>query len=1307
MSDASEVGFPVVGVGASAGGLEALREFVQAISRDSGMCYVVVQHLAPDHPSIMDQLLASHSQIPVVKIEHGAWLKPNVVYVIPAGPELTLKDGRFRLHQKPPERGLRTPIDRFFQSLSEQIGRRAYCVVLSGTGSDGTAGLRAIKAAGGVAIAQELRSARFSGMPENAAATGLVDFVLTPERIARRLQEIEAHRETVEAGENKRALHEQIGQRLSDIIDLIDDAEGHDFSSYKTGTLVRRVERRMTIMRQRTVEGLIETLKAEPDERTRMLQDFLIGVTQFFRDPDAFEHLDRQIIQPMVLADPQRIRVWVPGCSTGEEAYSIAILLSEALDRHRKHIPVQVFGTDIDLSALSRARAGEFAVSALEPISPERRERYFIKEGERATVAPRLREMCVFAPHNLIADPPFSRLDLISCRNVLIYLNSDVQTQIISRFHYALHEGGTLFLGPSETLGAADRYFDPIEKERRLFKRNDQQKIGYSSLSERHNRDTPLRAVKTLPAAALPVLSANVRGEQPFEQGIEQFVLRQYAPPHAVINRRNEIVYLSENMAPFIGPSRGVPSSALDVFLTRELRLPVRSALEKARETGREVVEENIIVPVGDGKQVFDVVVAPAPQDPTTMIATLRSVRVQNASELAVTTDARIDRDREILDRELALTRRQLAAAQAEHDAVDQELRSSNEELLSMNEELQSANEELETSREELQSINEELETINAELMENNRQLTRANSDLKNLFESTEIATLFLDANLCVRRFTPETTRLFGIKERDMGRPLEDLASHIPFETIKKDALVAINDLKPVSTEITVGDGRFHYMLRARPYRTIDDRLDGCVISFIDITERYRNEMALAESQERLSSALRAGKIGVHDYDPATEVAKWDDRARTIFGVGPDYEVTYRKFLDIVLPEDRQAVIDAVNSAFQPNGDRYYVADYRIRRVSDGEIRWVRADGDVTFDNGQPTRLVGTIIDITDAKLSDERIRQSEERLRASVATSLVGIGFGDRHGRIIDGNDAFFRLTGYSREEILDGGIGWKQLTAPEYADVDAKMIAELAKNGTAGPYQKEYIRKDGSRIPLLLNMSRREGTDPVEDEHVAFITDISEIKQAEAALRESEARKTLLMQELQHRVKNTLATTLAIIRFSGRHSTDVTALVTSLQARLSAIAKTHDLLTQKDWNGSHLSDLIESEMAPYASASGQRYAFEGHDPYLNAEHALSLSLALHELATNAAKYGALSNGEGRVRIWCAREDGNITITWCEEDGPQIEVPTSQHEGFGSFLIKRVLGQEVGGSARLELEPSGLRCVVTIPNIGRGVADT
>ena len=668
----------VVAIGASAGGLEALQDFVKAIPNDSGLAYVVIQHLSPDQPSLMDKLLSAHTPVPVSRIEDGAPIAPDHIYIIPPGPFAEIEDGHFKLIEHPREEGVRTPIDRFFSSLAETLERRAFAIVLSGTGSDGTTGIRAIKSNGGIALVQESGSAKFPGMPDSAASTGLVDFSLRPQDMPRRILEIVRHREQIEDDGGCEDLLEGVEGRLNEILDLLDTENGAAFSGYKPGTLIRRVARRMTLLQQRTIDGYLRTLAEREEERDLLTQDFLIGVTRFFRDPEAFDVLAEKALKPLLDSDQTSFRVWVPGCSTGEEAFSIAILVSEIAEARGDKRPWKIFGTDIDVDALRQARTGRFSSAAIEGLSEARRNRFFTRDEEYWQVDSHLREMCVFAPHNLLIDAPFSKLDLLSCRNVMIYLNADSQAKLLPRFHYALNASKYLWLGPSESLGRNERLFRTLGRGARLFQRDDTVTPSYSSLNSDRRRIDPggAKAGQRIQQVDVKPAGDNLAGLT------EQLFLQRCAAPFATVNRQNEVVYVSEAMTSLVKPSPGIPSTALDDFLTTELRLPVHSALDEARKSALPAEVRNVVVQIGEAPHLFDVSVVPFTGESGMMLVALTEVR---SRDLASIVDESPGRQEEGYGQELMLTRKRLAALELEFETSEQELRSANEELLSMN----------------------------------------------------------------------------------------------------------------------------------------------------------------------------------------------------------------------------------------------------------------------------------------------------------------------------------------------------------------------------------------------------------------------------------------------------------------------------------------------------------------------------------------------------------------------------------------------------------------------------------------------
>ncbi len=1176
----SETPVMIVAIGASAGGLEALQKLVSAIPAGSGLCYVIVQHLAPDHPSIMDQLLGAHSAIEVLKIEDGMRAQADTVFVIPAGPALTITDGVFRLHDDRKVKGVRTPIDRFFASVAEEAGRNAFCVVLSGTGSDGTAGLRAVKAAGGIAIVQESDTARFPGMPDSAVSTGLVDFVLPAERIPDRLIEIADHRARLGDSGLQQRLHEELSERLPEITALLRDVSGQDFTTYKPGTLLRRIERRMVLMRQRSVDGLIRELADNAEERDRLVQDFLIGVTRFFRDTEAFEVLRKEALEELFSRDPDKIRIWVPGCSTGEETYSIAMMVLDAIAEKDLRIPVQVFGTDIDGGALLHARQGLYSAQSAANIPEDKLERHFVAENGSFRASGELREICVFAPHNLLSDPPFSRLDLVSCRNLLIYLQAEGQNMILPRFHYALNQKAYLFLGPSESLGQQEDLFDTVSKTHRLFRRNDTAENRYTTLAGQKSR--PKQQATRTPS----VSSSRVKKQETPTPSIDALAearfLSLYAAPFAVINNSNSVVYLSEQMARFVKPSKGAPTAELDFYLARDLRVPVRAAITAVRENGAPAETRNVVLEDGGKQRLFDIMASPM-DDSGNVLIVLDEPRQPDTEVLKAAAKGQQYPGRETVEHELFSTRQQLESTLNEYETSSQELRTTNEELLSMNEELQSTNEELETSREELQSINEELETVNAELNENNAQLRRANSDIKNLFESTEVATLFLDSQLCVRGHTPRTTELFGIRERDTGRPFAELLQRFELDTLMEDIEEVGETLTILEREVAIPRTNQAFILRVRPYRTVDNRIDGYVLTFFDISERKQNEATLAKN--------------------ARELERQYSELETLYDTTP------------------------VGLA-----------------LVDREYRWIRINAELAQINGFPI---------------EEHIGKRQEELIPDV------------HGQTRKIQEHVFK-TGEARMGIEVIGF------TPGDPDTERTWIADYypVKSGNdvfaVGACVRDVTEERNLRRELALNLDR---------------------------VAESEQRKSLLLAELQHRVKNTLASIAAITRFVGRSAVSVHDMQTKLINRLEAMSRTHDLLTNGEWSELSMRQLLRSEFAPFSDTADQKVSISGGDLVLNPEEALAVGLALHELVSNSVKHGALANDDGEVKILIEQgtKTTRATFNWLETgsfNGPEKNGRT----GFGRFLLETAIEKQLNGTTSLEIGDGRVEFMLSFP---------
>ncbi|MEO0691658.1 MAG: chemotaxis protein CheB [Pseudomonadota bacterium] len=1409
VSDSAMVG--IVGIGASAGGLEAVSDLVGHIPENSGLCFVIVQHLAPDHPSIMDQLLSGHTPLPVCKIVDGMAAKPDAVFVIPPGTSLTISGGVFNLEARDSSRGLRTPIDKFLTSLAEDCGEGAACVILSGTGSDGTIGLRAIKSHGGIAMVQDSASARFTGMPDSASATGVVDFVLEPAKIARRLYEVMRHRQDLKDRKIGGDLQARISEKLPEIVALLADEDGHDFGAYKEGTLLRRVERRMVILRLNTVDEMIEALKNSEQERLRLLQDFLIGVTQFFRDAEVFEELAADVIPEIVDTTQSELRVWVPGCSTGEEAYSLAILFLEDMRRRGDKRRLQVFGTDVDLGALRHARAGRYAPSTLAGVDPALIERYFEADEADYMVKPVLRETVIFAPHNVMSDPPFSKIDMVSCRNVLIYLTKEGQETVLARFHYALRGAGVLLLGTSETIGDHSAFFAPLSRQNRIFRRDNARSMGYTAVGA--NMTAP-RTPRSIDGASLvPAVSRPDLSERPLDVVADQFFLSRFSPPYLVVGERDHVLYLSSNAGPFISPTKGQVSSEIDGLLARALRAPVQKVLQRVRNGDGPASERDVIVELDGDQRIVDIQADRLPGQGDQILIAFQPVRLETGVDLAAHTRATEDDVAGELQRELELTRRNLGAAQADYEASEQELRSANEELLSMNEELQSSNEELETSREELQSINEELETINAELSENNRLLATANGDLRNVMESTDIPTVILGDGLEVRRFTRAARNLFSMDDRDIGRPITDLAWKIAYPEMAEDVASVKDTLQMVEREVVDPASGTTFQTRVRPYRGVDDRLDGCVITFVDVTERLRAARALEHSEKRLSAALKAGSLGVYELRLSDRSFTWDNTCRELYGFGRLEPLTIEDTFAPVHPDDIDVLHKSAEAAFDPDGDGHFEARYRICHRKTGEVRWIRSEGEVLRDDGDD-RLIGTMSDITEELAAQQALRDSQARLDAALRAGNIGVFDYDpvagtvlwdaRSGEIwgvdtnapIDADVAFagihsddldrvnetlanafdpagpgrfeaqYRVTNARTGDVVwvraEGDVEFhngqpvkligtnKDVTedrriAQEIRDTAARLALTYEVTGIAA-FQWDVATNKSTWTPNMYTLlgcpPEREASFALFEEFIhpddrarvqkavehamaegaLFDQDFRVIRGSDGAERilagkgraiydddgkpvamiginfdqtdavRQEAHRELLTNELNHRVKNSLATIQSIAKQTLRNTDDMDVFRDKFLGRLQAIARAHDILVNDDISDTMIADLVRAQVGPYAGNDKKRLVTSGPPITLGASVAHSLGLILHELATNAAKYGALVNEHGRILIdWSEiRIDGTpgLKIVWRESGGPPVTPPKTK--GFGSRLIESSLALSLGGHSSLRFEREG-----------------
>lgn len=998
---------------------------------DTGMAFVLVQHLDPHHNSLLVELLRPHTSMLIMEARDRVKIEKNHIFVIPPDATLTMEGDLLRVSSPAPERAHRRPIDTFFSSLADNQEDCAVAIILSGVGSDGTLGVKAIKEHGGFTLAQaEFEATAMSGMPQSAAATGLVDCVLAVEAMPAKLIEYQCHLGEVEERKDREGIREDAKEHLAAITSLLRQRIKQDFSGYKPNTLIRRIQRRMQVLQIETVPAYVEHLRRENEESDVLFRELLIGVTHFFRDEDAFEALKTTIL-PSLLANKKAnepIRVWVAGCATGEEVYSVAILLQETLEEQNAVHPIAVFGTDIDPQAIAFARAARYR--KMDGVSPARRERWFVKDKEDYCPFTTIRDMCVFSTHSVVKDPPFSKLDLVSCRNVLIYLDNDLQHRVMQTFHYALRPGGYLFLGPSESVTRDAKFFAVVDKKHRILQRQDRVR---ATLPEFRPAALPRMIEPT------PPLGAHV--EDRIDRGARR-VMDKHSPAYFVIDKNHDILRFSGGEAgPYLEPSPGAASLNLFGIVRKSLRSQVRIAVQQSFDSRQMVVDDKLATKIDGQRRSITLIVEPIVESMLPgglfVVAFRERGQLPDITERPGRPSAVFDPNVEALQQELRAVKAQAQATSDELENYIEQMKSMTEEYQSVNEEFQSTNEELETSKEEMQSVNEELQTVNNELQGKNEQLTHVNSDLQNLLDSTQIATIFLGDDLRIRNFTPAAMDLFPLRDSDRGRALTEIVTRLTYDELWDDVRNVQRTLSAVEREVSLKDDSATFIMRIRPYRTIKNLITGVVITFSDITGRKRQE-------------------------------------------------------------------------------------------------------------------------------------------------------------------------------------------------------------------------------------------------DHVQA-----------------------LMQEMAHRTNNLFAVIQAMARQTVKHSADLTDFDARFGNRIRGLSHSNDLLIKQDWGGVRLEELVHAQLAPFIEEDQERLEMNGPPVAVTREAVQTLGLALHELATNSSKYGALSVPEGKIVLqWKFYEDipepECFRVIWREHGGPTVKPP--MRKGFGSFVLGKMMKQGLNANVNIDFAPAGVIWTLSMP---------
>lgn len=966
----TESSFPVVGIGASAGGLEALGTFFDHVPHDAGLAFVIVQHLSPDFKSLMDEILARHTRITIHRVENGMTVEPNAIYLIPPKKEMIISGGKLLLTDKDPAQGLTLPIDTFLRSLAQDVGPMSVGIILSGTGSDGSRGIRAIHEVGGLAIAQSEETAKFDGMPRSAIETGVVDFILPPEGMAAALLKHAAHPWAVRDGQSLSP--SALGDGLQAIIRLLRDEYGIDFSHYKSTTVTRRIERRLQMNRSLDLGEYLERLQSDAGELNSLYKDLLIGVTRFFRDREAFERLGRDVLPPLLAHVEPRddFRVWVAGCATGEEAYSLAMLIHECCDLLSRRPEIKIFATDVHRASLEFASLGCYSEASLSDVAPERMQRYFVKQGNHYQVSPELRKMIVFAPHNLIKDAPFTRLHLVTCRNLLIYFQPQAQKKVLSLLHFGLRAGGVLFMGPSESPGEIADEFESLDDHWKLY---------------RKRRDIRLPADMRLPVSVGPMyLRPTGLAATPQATGLGELqllraydvLLEEFMPPGLLVNERRELVHTFGGAGKFLTPRDGRPSLDVLDLVHKDLKLPLTGGLQRAAKEMSPVTYTGLRVQTNDGSQQIKLSVKPIPGRAGESAFMLVSLEPLAAPAAPAVDDKHFDVGQVSQD-QLHSLEAELQYTKENLQATVEEMETSNEELQATNEELVASNEELQSTNEELHSVNEELYTVNAEYQRKIVELTELTDDMDNLLRSTDIGTIFLDADLRIRKFTPQISRLFQILPQDVGRRIDSFSHSIDDRNLIDDVARVLATEERIEREVRDRNGGW-FLMRILPYRS-KTRIDGVVLTFIDISLLKKT----AEDLRLMSKVFMDGADSIILEDLSGNIIDLNVETERTYGWRRD-ELLGQNIECLTPPEQRPQVRELRQRCRQAEHLRN-IESVRCCKTGDNQPVLLTLSL-LTDEQGKPLAISSIAKDITSRKRAEDERERYAAQLEATNA---------------------------------------------------------------------------------------------------------------------------------------------------------------------------------------------------------------------------------------------------------------------------------------------------------------------------------
>ena len=1303
--------FPVVGVGASAGGLEAFSTFLANLPQTIGMAFVLVQHLDPSHSSVLEEILSRKTKIPVHEVSDGVRVEPNHVYIMPANADLTIQDGALRLSPRTVSRGQHRPIDQFLRSLAEDCGDRAISVILSGTASDGTAGCKSVKEVGGITFAQDEATAKYDSMPASAIVAGCIDFVLPPKEIAEELARISKlpyirrappHHEEPLGTESKNG--------MAGLFALLREAKSVDFSLYKQSTLQRRVKRRMVVNNFEKLPDYLRFVRKNPAELTELYSDLLIPVTNFFRDPGAFDAV-RELVLPQIFSNAKQgqIRIWVPGCSTGEEAYSLAMLAMEFWSDHARNSsqsvapPVQIFATDISDDALDCARAASYPESALTGVSPARLRRFFAPRDGGYQIHKVIRELCVFARQNIAKDPPFSGLDLISCRNLLIYLGAELQKRVIPSLHYALKPSGFLLVGSAESLSAFNDQFTVVDKKFRIYRKKN---TGARLITYFTGGDASLRRPADSKLAKVPA------GATPVEKETERILHARFVPASIVVNSDLEIVRFRGKTGAFLEPASGQPTFSLAKMAREGLFIDLRAALLQAKKENVAVRKEGVtlqtngsgrlidfeVVPIGNpdvGAERFYLIVFQESTRPWDVDAAGRRKYGRPPRK-----DSGLARQNQRLAREVRQLRDHLQSVIEENEASSEEFKTANEEVLSANEELQSTNEELETTKEELQSSNEELTTLNEEMQNRNTELAVANSDLLNFLANANIPIVMVNRDAHIRRFTPAAQELLSLRPQDLGRPVSEIRGAVEVKNLEEIALQTIETAQIHEGEVRDAQGAW-YQLRVRPYKTLDNKIDGAVISLQDISavKRSLEQMKLyadaliqnaPEPTLLLDPNLRV-LVANRSFFDSFRVSRQETEGRLVYELGNNqWNIpALRQLLNRITREDTRIDDFEVRHKFESLGDRIMLLNARRVEPSKGEFL-----------------IFLSIHDVTSAKT------QLESLQRHAALLNLVhdAIFVRDRSGKIFYWNQGAEEMYGWKKEEAL--GQTTHVILQTEFPKPFDQIEEDLRRTGR---WEGQLVHKHRDGRQLFVDSRWAYLEQAGEGVMLEINTNVSDQKHAQDSLRRLSAYLMNLQDEERRRIARELHDSTGQKLAAAKLQLDTLVKSGNLKAHEKNIAETAQWIDECFQEIRTLSQLLHPPLLDEAGLlSATRWMVDGFSERAKIQVDLKVEGELGrlpqpvELALFRVIQESLSNirrhsGANKALIRLARTNGRITLE-VRDNGKGIPPELlsnsrnrKQVVGVGILGMRERLSQ-LGGSLEIDSNKSGTTVKVQVP---------